>query len=124
MENKDLAVIRLAEADSKVRELVNIVQSILGNEVPDLKELQEALIHLFKYLSSPTGRTDKNCNAVDSFFLHDDLWVSRHLPEAFHAIFADISGALHDTVSAPSIADNFESTPEQLLKRVEGIKMG
>ena len=53
--------------------------------------------------------------------MHDELWAERNLPNPFHDIFADIAGALHDTVSAPEIAENFESTPEQLLKRAREL---
>ncbi|MCC6547948.1 hypothetical protein IT570_12350, partial [Candidatus Sumerlaeota bacterium] len=44
-----------------------------------------------------------------------------HLPESFGEILNDMGGALHDTVTAPEIAQNFESTPEQLLERVRKI---
>ena len=53
--------------------------------------------------------------------MYDELWVERNLPDPFHDIFADMSGALHDTISAPEIAENFDSTPEQLLKRARDL---
>ena len=121
MKDKDVAVARLAEADSRARELVHAIQSILTKDVIDFAALKHSLIELFEYLSSENGRTDKNYCAVDSFFTHDELWVERNLPNPFHDIFADIAGALHDTVSAPEIAENFESTPEQLLKRAREL---
>jgi hypothetical protein len=117
MDDKNIAAARLAEADSRARELVNAVQSILAHNVPDLSELKKSLINLFEYLSSLNGRTDENCIAIHSFFMFDDLWVDRNLPDHFHEIFVDMSGALHDAVSAPENAENFDSTPEQLLKR-------
>jgi hypothetical protein len=116
MDEKKIAAARLAP-DSRASELMNAVQSILAHNVPDLSELKKSLINLFEYLSSPNGRTEENCNAISSFFMFDDLWVDRNLPDHFQAIFVDVSGALHDTVSAPEIAENFDSTPEQLLKR-------
>lgn len=121
MDDKNIAAARLAGADSRARELVNAVQSILAHNVPDLTELKKSLINLLEYLSSPNGRTDENCNAINSFFMFDDLWVDRNLPDHFHEIFVDVSGALHDTVSAPEMAENFDSTPEQLLKRVKEL---
>ena len=121
MGEKDLAIARLTEADSRARELVNAVQSILAQDVPELKELKDSLINLLEYLSSSSGRTDENCNAINSFFMFDDLWGDRNLPDHFHDIFADMSSALHDTVSAPEIAENFDSTPEQLLKRAKEL---
>ncbi len=120
MKDKDLANRWLADADSKVRELVTSLQSVLAKDVLDLKQLKQSLIDLFDYLSSKSGRTDENCSAVDSFFMFDDLWVERNLPVTFHDIFADMPG-LHDTVSAPEIAANFGCTPEQLLKRAKEL---
>ena len=121
MRDKEVAIRRLAEADPKARELVNRVQSVLASDPLSLHGLKRSLITLLEYLSSEDGRTDKNCCAVDSFFMHDELWVERNLPDPFHDIFADIAGALHDTVSAPEIAENFESTPERLLKRAREL---
>jgi len=121
MDDKNATAAQLAEADSRARELVNAVQTILVHNVPDLSELKSSLINLFEYLSSPNGRTAENCKAINSFFMFDDLWVDRNLPDHFQAIFVDVSGALHDTVSAPEIAENFDSTPEQLLKRAKEL---
>src|SRR4030042_2864509 len=121
MRDKQVAIRRLAEADPKARELVNEVQSVLASNLLSLEVLKCSLITLLEYLSSREGRTDANCRAVDSFFMGDDRWVERNLPDPFHDIFTDIAGALHDTVSAPEIAENFDSTPEQLLKRAREL---
>jgi len=123
MKDKDIAVLRLAEADLRAQDLVKAIQLILANDPPDLKALRNSLIVLLEYLSSNDGRSDTNCNAVDMFFMFDNLWVERNLPSSFHDIFADISGALHDTVSSPEIAENFYSTPEQLLKRAKALNI-
>jgi len=53
--------------------------------------------------------------------LGQDVWNAERLPDAYVNILADMSGALHDTISAPEIAANFESTPEQLLARVRAL---
>jgi hypothetical protein len=121
MDDENIVATPLAGADSRAKELVNAVQSILVHNVLDLSELKKSLINLLEYLSSPNGRTDKNCNAINSFYMFDDLWVDRNLPDHFHEIFVDVSGALHNTVSAPEIAENFDSTPEQLLKRAKEL---
>jgi hypothetical protein len=121
MDVKEFAITRLAKADSRVRELVKAVQSVLDKEIVDLKQLKQSLIDLFEYLSSENGRTDQNCSAVDNFFIFDDLWVERNLPEPFQDIFGNMPG-LHDTVSAPEIAGNFSFTPEQLLERVRQLR--
>ena len=69
-------------------------------------------------MSSPAGRTDHNCRAVDRFLCLGDLsWPE--LPGPLGDVLADMAGALHDTVSSPAVALNFESTPEQLLQRLD-----
>ncbi len=93
----------------------------------ELRALREGLEALLAFLASPSGRTDANCQAVDTFFCVPDVhgWNGEwgHLPQAFREILADIGGMLHDTVSAPEIARNFDSTPEQLLDRVRNIEL-
>jgi hypothetical protein len=119
--DKGIALAGLAKADSRTQDLVKAVQSILMKGELELAALKDSLIALFEYLTSEHGRTDVNCGGVDLFFMFDDLWVERNLPDAFHDIFADMAGALHDTMSAPEIAENFDSTPEQLLKRARKL---
>ena len=121
MKNEDNAITGLAEGDFKTQDLVNSIQTILAKNTFDAVALKHALMSLLEYLSSSVGRTDANCRAVDSFFMFNDLWVNKNLPDQFHDIFGDMAGALHDTVSAPEIAYNFYSTPEQLLERVKQI---
>ena len=50
-----------------------------------------------------------------------EVWDGDELPQPFVDILADMSGVLHDTVSAPDITANFESTPEQLLERARRL---
>ena len=47
------------------------------------------------------------------------IWIATAAP----AIVA-VGGALHDTFSAPEIAENFLSTPEQLLGQLREIEIG
>jgi hypothetical protein len=122
----DLAVKSLAklrEADPELAPLVQALHAQLTMDPLRLSELKDALIALLTFLSSPRGRTDANCSAVDRFFTADHTWISDRLPDAFADIMADISGALHDTVSTSHIAENFESTPEQLLERVRSLQI-
>lgn len=85
-----------------------------------LATIKAALHQLLEYLASSAGRTNANCVAADSFFMHNDRWERDwdHLPDDFQDVFGDLAGALHDSVSSPAIAENFDSTPEQLLQRV------
>jgi hypothetical protein len=118
---KSLATLR--EADPELTPLVQVLHAQLTADPLRVGELKDALIALLTFLSSPHGRTDANCSAVDHFFTVDDTWVSDRLPDSFMEIMADISGALHDTVSAPQIARNFSSTPEQLLERARSLQI-
>ena len=89
----------------------------------DVALLHAALERLLEFLASPSGRTNANCHAADSFFCFDDGWETdwNHLPDEYSDILADMAGALHDTVSNPDVASNFDSTPEQLLVRLRRI---
>jgi hypothetical protein len=122
MNDKEIADVRLKDADPRARELVMIIMQALNNNVIDLVLLKNSLMALFEYLSSENGRSDANCRAVDAFFMFDNTWAERKLPEPFQDIFGDMSGALHDSISAPEIAENFDSTPEALLIRAKQLR--
>jgi len=91
----------------------------------DLASLKAALRALLNFLASYEGRTNANCVAADAFFARNDLWERDwdHLPEDFQDVLGLLGDALHDTVSAPAIAENFENTPEQLLERVARLRV-
>jgi hypothetical protein len=107
--------------------LLHAVYREIQEPRPNLESVRSALRELLAFLASGRGRTNANCAAADSFFL--DLkseWTRSwdHLPEGYQDLLGDIGGGLHDTVSAPDVADNFESTPEQLLERLERLDAG
>lgn len=105
--------------------LVRSVHSEVVRRPTNLPRLKSALESLLVLLASPVGRTHANCWAVDRFFTRDDAWPSglwEHLPDSFADVLADMGGALHDTVKAPGVAENFSSLPEQLLSRVRAIE--
>lgn len=85
-------------------------------EPPDLQRLKNALIDLLEFLTTPEGRTNGNCRLVDFFICLGDFTYPE-LPDSFQDVIADMGGALHDTITSPEIAYNFDSTPEQLLAR-------
>lgn len=73
--------------------------------------------NLLEFLASPRGLTDANCTAVDRFLCFGEFeWPD--LPDPIQDVLGDMAGALHDTLSSPETAANFESTPEQLLARL------
>jgi len=106
--------------------LLATVYAEVQRSVADLVALRRALEALLLYLSSSPGRTHANCVAADSFFMETDRWERTwgHLPEPYQDLLGDLDGALHDTFSAPEIADNFFSTPEQLLDQLRQIEIG
>jgi hypothetical protein len=83
-----------------------------------------AVEDLLDYMTSREGRTHENCVAIDSFFCLGEGWERdwEDEPSELADILADLGGALHDTFGAPHIAENFESTPEQLLKRIRDFR--
>ncbi len=92
----------------------------------DLSNLKSSLVALLEYLSQG-GRTNANCWAADLFFGSDgDLWErdwsERNLPDAYHDVLSMMGEALHDTVTRPDIAGNFDCLPEQLLERAKRLK--
>ena|SRR5688572_25262825 len=78
-----------------------------------------ALEHLLTFLAA-AGRTDANCETTHYFTnATEAMWTG--LPQDLRAILDDMSGTLHDSIHAESIARTFEATPEQLLERVKKI---
>ena len=113
---------RLEHAAPQLVRLVRHLHDTLAARPLDLQAARSAMIALLEFLASPAGRTDQNCRAVDTFIMLDECWLSDHLPESYHEVIADMGGALHDTVTAPHIAENFDSTPEQLLARARALQ--
>ena len=87
---------------------------------------QYPLEALFVFLSSPDGRTDANCAVTDYFFSFAEESEDQrsHLPADVQHLLAGIGGALHDTIYAPDIAENFGCLPEQLLEKTRKMKDG
>lgn len=82
--------------------------------------VKPAVTRLLEYLTSPAGRTDAHCRAVDFFFCLGD-WNWDALPPGYQELFADMGGGLHEAVSAPDIAEALDATPEVLLHRARAL---
>ncbi|HNB35113.1 MAG TPA: hypothetical protein PK414_02765 [Anaerolineales bacterium] len=100
-------------------------ESLITSSI-DLNEIKISLENLLSFLATDAGRTTANCYATDLFFCLSDWddevgWES--LPEPLTILIGDLGGALHDTVSHPEIAKNFDSLPEQLLERIKQWKL-
>lgn len=95
-----------------------LVRSIHHDPFDD-GSVARALRPLLVYLTTSAGRTSANCWATDLFVTEMPLDVDPPDEGLVLDIVWDMGAALHDTVSAPHIADNFFSTPEQLLARLD-----
>jgi hypothetical protein len=106
--------------------LHEVYSQILANP-KNLPALKKSLEELLKFLAGE-GRTNANCWAVDLFFCLSEGWEAdwgeQELPEEFHDVLVMMGAALHDTVRARDIAENFDCLPEQLLTRVMRIQIG
>jgi hypothetical protein len=97
--------------------MVSELHASLLSTPTDVARIEAAVEALLTFLSSSSGRTDANCKAVDHFLCLGEFdWPD--LPDPLGDVLADMAGALHDSVSRPAIAANFESMPEQLLERL------
>jgi hypothetical protein len=78
----------LQQADATLQPLMQSVRAAVFASPLDVPAAKTSLIALFEYLSSPAGRTDTNCCAVDGFFcLAEDLPLER-LPDSLQDVFA------------------------------------
>ncbi|MBN1362571.1 MAG: hypothetical protein JW993_18385 [Sedimentisphaerales bacterium] len=109
--------------DDKVTQGIESIDTILSAPPVNLAELKASVVMLLAHLASAEGKSEANLRAVDLCFCLDETWPGLELPGDFEALFADIGGALHDTLSHPEIASNFESTPEQLLARAKKLNI-
>ncbi len=96
------------------------------NASPDA--VLHALEALLSWLVRPENNTDANCRAIDLFTLLE-IWnhvgigqVCRvRLPDSLLELLYDVGGQLHDNHTSPEIAREFESTPQQLLRRTRKL---
>ena len=103
--------------------LASVYEAVLASP-PNLKALKSSLETLLAYLSS-AGRTNANCWAADLFFCNSEGWerdwTDQELPDEYQEVLARMGEALHDTVTSPDTAENFQCLPEQLLKQVQQL---
>jgi hypothetical protein len=109
---------------SDLRPLLQRVYSEVLAVPTNLPALKDGLTGLLEYLIG-VGRTNANCWAVDLFFCLSEGWerdwTEQNLPDDFHDVLSLMGQALHDSVQAPKIAENFDCLPEQLLQRVRRL---
>ena len=109
--------VRYRQVSRELEALLRDVHAAFGDQA----ELVRVLERLLVFLSSPSGRTDANCETVHYFLnASEEKWqgVSAGLRE----ILDDMSGAMHDSVHRPDIATPLGATPEQLLTRLRALR--
>jgi len=106
------------DVSPRLRPLLQAAYAEVLSDPLDFAQLRTSLEELLEFLANE-GRTNANCWAVDRFFGNcqgwERDWGECNLPENFHDVLAMMGEALHDTVKAPNIAQNFGCLPEQLL---------
>jgi hypothetical protein len=106
-----------------IHEMLEELRSVSVERPPRLDAIKKSLVRILTFLASHEGRTDANCSSVNDFILIDENWARPwdELPPPFADVFSFMSEALHDTVSAPDVAENFGCTPEQILKMAQAL---
>lgn len=87
------------------------------------ENLLSAMTGVLLWLNSPESNNDKNCREIDQFVALEIIVDKRfeEIPEDIKNILFDMGTTLHDTHTAPGVANNFTSTPAQLLDRVQRL---
>jgi hypothetical protein len=104
--------------------LLNELAASLHQPNVDATVVVSHLKAVLEFLVEPENDTDDNCRAVNTFvllgLLEDDRVKQNlsRLPRFLVRIIEDMGMCLHDTHTAPSVAREFESTPQQLLARL------
>jgi len=87
----------------------------------DRRRIVGALEVVLRFLTQ--NNTDENCRKAGLFVTLTVM--DEGLPpmdERLQTIIDDMGHALHDTHSAPDVAESFESTPEALLERLGRVR--
>jgi len=106
--------------------LINLLSQLkLAALAPEFSKdnLVSAMEKLLLWLNHPENNTDSNCKQIDYFISVEIMPEKRfeEIPENIRSILFDMGATLHDTHTSPEIAENFESTPAQLLARVQKV---
>jgi hypothetical protein len=104
-------------------ELLNRLKLSLFSSGFSRENVLIAIEALLFWLNIPDNNSDGNCKYVDYFVSYEIISETGYedIPEDIREILFDMGGALHDTHTSPKIAENFESTPSQLLGRVRKL---
>ncbi len=86
-------------------------------------QIRTAIEAVLVWLNDPSNNIGENCEKISMFvatrICNDDL---TKFPQDVQRILYDMGAGLYDTYKSPAVAANFESTPSQLLKRVQELR--
>jgi hypothetical protein len=106
--------------------LASLERSLRGDRCETMI-VGEAVRRVLELLNTQEHDTDQDCRLVDQFvglhLLEDSLVQERvrRLPSALALIIEDMGMCLHDAHGARAIAEDFGSTPQQLLARLKSF---
>jgi len=110
--------------DELEKRLVDLREVLVGTGHP--RTVASKLKPILEFLSLPENNTEQNCDRASQFVLVEVLCepnvccIVDKLPEPLRVVIMDVGVSLDDAHGAPDIARSLESTPEQLLGRLEG----
>ncbi len=113
------------DAEMLERMLRDLRSTLVGRGV-DVSRAKSAIRAILEVLADPAHNTDANCKVVNfyvSLQILDNEQARQNLgslPQWLSLIIQDMGSCLHDVHQAPDLAANFESTPTQLLARLDG----
>lgn len=87
------------------------------------EEVLAALEDILLWLNKPENNNDENCKTIDYYVCIEIMPEKKieELPDDIQNVLFDMGAQLHDTHTSPKIAENFDSTPSQLLERVRKL---
>ena len=111
------------ETNYEIDSLLTRLRSITLAPSFSRSEALLVLKNLLLWLNKPENNSDKNCRKVDYFVANEIITNKKYheLPEDIKGILFDMGATLHDTHNSPRVAENFYSTPAQLLERIQKL---
>ncbi len=103
--------------------LDNLNQACASRDVSKA-EVKAAIEGVLEWLIDPNHNTEENCRKISMFVTTQiSSEAIDRLPKEIQDLLFDMGAALYDAYRDRPISENFESTPEQLLKRVRQLQI-
>ena len=89
-------------------------------------DLADAIERVLRFIESDAGRAHDNCWVTSNFLMPgDDYWEAdwAELPEGYVEILAGMGHELWQAVEDPMWAENFGGLPNQLLSKLNAVRV-